>query len=55
MDDYSSYDGLGLLWSQTSPDTGTTTFTYDGYGRLTNKHLSGGTNQNFTRTSRMTR
>ncbi|WP_255488433.1 RHS repeat-associated core domain-containing protein [Rhodanobacter sp. MP1X3] len=28
-----AHDGLGLLWRQTSPDTGTTNFVYDGYGR----------------------
>jgi RHS repeat-associated protein len=28
-----AHDGLGQLWQQVSPDTGTTSFVYDAYGR----------------------
>lgn len=28
-----AHDGLGQLWQQVSPDTGTTIYNYDGYGR----------------------
>ena len=42
-----THDGLGQLWQQVSPDTGTTTYGYDSYGRRSSTTRADGTQTTY--------